>query len=278
MKASMCIEVSELHFTYPGEIKAIRGISMVIEPGEKVAIVGQNGSGKTTLVKHFNGLLQPTRGTVRIGDWDTHDRTVAQLAARVGYVFQNPDQQIFRSSVRGEIEFGPHNLGYSPDKVQSLVEEAINLTELTDFIDQNPYDLSPSRRKIVTLASVIAMDTPIIVIDEPTTGQDAISIDHLARMVGELHVRGKTVITISHDVDFCAENFDRIIALSQGRVLLDGPVVEIIAQADLLNTTHVDPPQLTRLGKQLGFPHPVRNQEDFLMYYREMRSKAHYRD
>lgn len=246
---------------------------MVIEPGEKVAIVGQNGSGKTTLVKHFNGLLRSTSGTVRIEDWNTRDHTVAQLAARVGYVFQNPDEQIFRTSVKNEIAFGPNNLGYSSGKIQNLVENAIYLTGLVDFIDHNPYDLSPSRRKIVALASVIAMDTPILVIDEPTTGQDALSLANIARIVGELHARGKTVITISHDIDFCAENFDRIIALSKGEVLLDGPAIEIIAQDDLLRTTYVDPPQLTRLGKQLGLPQTVRNQDDFLKYYRQKKKK-----
>lgn len=271
----MCIEVTDLHFTYPGEIHALRGISMVIESGGKVAVVGQNGSGKTTLVKHFNGLLQPTSGTVHIEDLDTRDHTVAQLAARVGYVFQNPDQQLFRTSVKNEIAFGPKNLGYSPDKVQTLVENAIHLTDLIDFVDHNPYDLSPSWRKMVALASVIAMDTPILVIDEPTTGQDALSVAHIARIVGELHARGKTLITISHDIDFCAENFDRIIALSQGEVLLDGPVLEILAQDELLRTTYVDPPQLTRLGKGLGLPRTVRDQDDFLMVYRQMRDETH---
>ena len=145
----MRIEVTNLHFTYPGEIHALRGISMVIESGGKVAIIGQNGSGKTTLVKHLNGLLQPSSGTVHIEDWDTREYTVAQLAARVGYVFQNPDEQLFRTSVKNYIAFGPNNLGYSPDEVQTLVENALHLTDLVDFVDHNPYDLSPSWRKMV---------------------------------------------------------------------------------------------------------------------------------
>ncbi|MGB3701401.1 MAG: ABC transporter ATP-binding protein [Anaerolineales bacterium] len=271
----MRIEVADLHFTYPGEIHALRGISMVIDSGEIVAIVGQNGSGKTTLVKHFNGLLQPGNGTVRIEDWDTRDHTVAQLAARVGYVFQNPDEQLFRSSVKKEIAFGPNNLGYSPEKVQTLVENTIRLTDLVDFVDHNPYDLSPTWRKIVALASVIAMDTPIVIIDEPTTGQDALRVAQIARIVSELHARGKTLITISHDIDFCAENFDRIIALSQGEILLDGPVLEILAHDEMLRRTYVDLPQLTRLGNELGLPRTVRNQDDFLKLYCQMRDRTH---
>ena len=271
----MRIDVKDLHFTYPGEIHALRGISMVIDSGEKVAIVGQNGSGKTTLVKHFNGLLRPTKGAVRVAGWDTRDYTVAQLAARVGYVFQNSDDQIFRTSVKSELSFGPKNLGYPPDKVQNLVENAIKLTDLADFVDYNPYDLSPSWRKMVSLASIIAMDTPILVIDEPTTGQDVVTVAHVARIVDELHARGKTLITISHDIDFCAENFDRLIALFQGEILLDGSVLEIIARDELLRRTYVDPPQLTRLGKQLGLPHTVHNESNFIKYYRQLRDKKH---
>jgi energy-coupling factor transport system ATP-binding protein len=270
----MRIEVSSLHFTYPGEIHALRGISLFIESGRKVAMVGQNGSGKTTLVKHFNGLLQPTSGTVRIEEWDTRQHTVTQLAACVGYVFQNPDEQLFRRSVKGEIAFGPSNLGYSPGEIKSLVEDAIQLTDLGDFVDHNPYDLSPSWRKLTALASVIAMDTPIVVMDEPTTGQDALGVLRIARIVGELYARGKTVIIISHDIDFCAENFDRIIALSQGEILLDGPVHEVLAQDKLLKKTSIDPPQLTRLGRQLGLPHTVRDQEEFLRFYRQSRAQS----
>jgi energy-coupling factor transport system ATP-binding protein len=165
-------------------------------------------------------------------------------------------------------------MSFSPDKVQNLVEEAIKLTGLSDYVDHNPYDLSPSWRKMVALASVIALDTPILVIDEPTTGQDALKVGKISHIVGELHARGKTLITISHDIDFCAENFERIIALSQGEVLLDGPTCEVLAQDELLRTTYVDPPQLTRLGKQLSLSQTVRDQDDFLKYYLQMRDKS----
>jgi energy-coupling factor transport system ATP-binding protein len=159
----MRIEVKELHFSYPGEIKALSGISLVVEEGEQVAIVGQNGAGKTTLVKHFNGLLQPLSGTVLVGDWDTRDYDVAQLASRVGYVFQNPDEQLFCRNVTDEIAFGPTNLGLEPDKIAETVEDAIELAELDQYRHSNPYDLSPTWRKMVALASIIAMDTPVVI-------------------------------------------------------------------------------------------------------------------
>jgi energy-coupling factor transport system ATP-binding protein len=260
----MKIEIKDLRFTYPTGPEALSGISLKIEAGEQVAIVGQNGAGKTTLVRHFNGLLQPTGGSVLIGDWDTKKHPVSKLASRVGYVFQNPDEQLFSKDVVTEVRFGPRNLGYPKDKVDELVGQALSLTELNDKTETNPYDLSPTWRKMVALASVIAMDTPIVIFDEPTTGQDAATVARIANVIAELCKQGKTVVTITHDIDFCAENFARVIALSKGQVLLDGTTNEVLGQEEILAQTYVDPPQLTRLGKRLGLKKIVRNQEEFL--------------
>ena len=264
----MNITISNLTFTYPTGVQALRGISLTIESGEQVAIVGQNGAGKTTLVKHLNGLLQPSSGSVCIGDWDTREQSVAKLAKRVGYVFQNPDEQLFSKDVGTEVAFGPRNLGCSGDQVQALVRDALALTELSDQTGTNPYDLSPTWRKMVALASIISMDTDIVIFDEPTTGQDAANVARIANVIRALRERGKTVITITHDIDFCAENFERVIAMSQGRILLDGPAEEVLGQEDTLARTYVDPPQLTRLGKRLGLSETVRNEDDFLRAYR----------
>jgi energy-coupling factor transport system ATP-binding protein len=260
----MRIEINDLRFSYPNGVEALRGISTVIEDGERVAIVGQNGSGKTTLVKHLNGLLQPTSGSVLIGDWDARKMAVAKLAARVGYVFQNPDEQLFCRTVEDEVAFGPHNLGFRAERTSELTHYALQLVELQEKKESNPYDLSSTWRKMVALASVISMDTPILIFDEPTTGQDAASVARMAHVVRELHTAGKTVITITHDIDFAAENFDRVIALAQGRILLDGPADDVLGQTAVLAQTYVDPPQLTRLGQKLGFARIVRNQDEFL--------------
>lgn len=260
----MKIEISDLHFTYPAGVNALQGISLTVESGEQVGIVGQNGAGKTTLVKHLNGLLQPTRGQVRIGDWDTKGHSVAKLARRVGYVFQNPDEQLFSKNVGTEVAFGPRNLGYSGEQADALVKDALAMTELSDKTETNPYDLSATWRKMVALASIISMNTDIVIFDEPTTGQDAVNIRRIASVIKALRERGKTVITITHDIDFCAENFDRVIALSQGKVLLDGRANQVLGQEEILATTYVDPPQLTRLGQRLGFSETVRNQDEFL--------------
>jgi energy-coupling factor transport system ATP-binding protein len=259
------IEIKDLHFTYPNGVEALRGIALRIEAGEPVAIVGQNGAGKTTLVKHLNGLLQPKSGQVLIGEWDTTKYSVAKLASRVGYVFQNPDEQLFSKNVGAEVAFGPKNLGFSAERVEALVKDAMELTELSDKTETNPYDLSATWRKMVALASIISMDTNIVVFDEPTTGQDAVNVARIANVIAELRRRGKTVITITHDIDFCAENFERVIAMSQGKILLDGKANDVLGQEDILATTYVDPPQLTRLGKRLRFETTVRNQEEFLI-------------
>ena len=260
----MKIEIKDLRFTYPTGLEALKGISLTIDSGEQVAIVGQNGAGKTTLVRHFNGLLQPASGSVLIGGWDVKKYSVAKLASRVGYVFQNPDEQLFSRDVLTEVTFGPRNLGYAKEKIDGLVKRALTLTELSDQTETNPYDLSPTWRKMVALASIIAMDTPIVIFDEPTTGQDAVNVARIANVIAELKKEGKTVVTITHDIDFCAENFDRVVALSKGQVLLDGPAQEIFGQDEILAQTYVDPPQLTRLGKRLGLKETVRNQEEFL--------------
>lgn len=263
----MRIETEDLSFTYPSGVQALRGISLVIDSGERVALVGQNGAGKTTLVKHFNGLLKPGQGRVLIGDLDTREQSIASLAHQVGYVFQNPDDQLFSRTVVAEVAFGPRNLGFAPNRVAALVDDALDMTGLASVKQVNPYDLAPTRRKLLTIASVIAMDTAVIIFDEPTTGQDAAVVSRIGNIVHELAERGKTVIAVTHDVDFAAEHFQRVIALRKGSVLLDGPTMHVIANKDVLATTDVDPPQLTRLGLRLGLPEPVVNVAQFLTVY-----------
>lgn len=269
----MHIQIDNLHFTYPSGVEALRGVSLTIEAGEQVAIVGQNGAGKTTLVRHLNGLLWPTSGTVRIGDWLTRDSSVAKLAARVGYVFQNPDDQLFKGHVRDEVKFGPTNLGFVPERVETLVDEALTLLELSEKAQVNPYDLTPTWRKRVAIAAILAMDTPIIVLDEPTTGQDHRSVQHLAGLIGHLRAQGKTVIAISHDIDFVAENFARIVVMGQGRVLLDGPAETVFTQEELLGSTYVQPPQLTRLASRLELGEVAYTLDGFIAAY--LRKKTH---
>jgi energy-coupling factor transport system ATP-binding protein len=248
------ITIENLMFAYPSGVAALNNVSLLIAPGESVALIGQNGAGKTTLARHLNGLLKPTAGDVRIGDWSTRDHSVAQLARRVGYVFQQPEHQIFKRTVRDEVAFGPRNLGYDEQKAAALIDAALHRTNLTAHATEHPHDLMPSLRKLVTIAAVLAMDTPIVVLDEPTTGQDAAGVRRIGSIIRDLIDTGRTVITISHDIDFCADYCERFVVMSQGRVLLDGAPRDVFAKPDLLAQAAVEPPQLTRLAQRLDLP------------------------
>lgn len=257
------IVVRQVSFTYESGVTALDDVSLQISAGESVALIGQNGAGKTTLARHLNGLLRPTSGTVHIGDWATHEHTVAEMAQRVGYVFQNPEHQIFKRSVRDEVEFGPRNLGFDPARVEKQTNEALAATGLTEVATTHPHDLMPSQRKLVAIASVLAMDTPVVVLDEPTTGQDARGLEMIEQIVTDLRARGRTLITISHDIDFCADNCHRMVVLQGGRILLDDLPETIFAHPDILAQSAVEPPQLARLGERLGLG-PIWEVEPFL--------------
>jgi energy-coupling factor transport system ATP-binding protein len=247
----MDIQIDSLTYAYPTGVKALQGVTLRIGQSEKVAIIGQNGAGKTTLVKHINGLLKPGSGSVRVGDWDTRQWTPSKLAARVGYVFQNPDDQLFKPSVWSEVTFGPKNLGWEPERTNRRASQALEAVGLQAVENQHPYDLSLSQRKNVALAAVLAMDTPVVILDEPTTGQDFPGLEQIGRIVEALKQEAKTVITITHDIDFCAEHFDRVVVMAGGIVLLDGPAREVLAQYDALAAAYVEPPQLMRLASRL---------------------------
>ena len=263
----MKIQIENLGYTYPGGVQALRGMSLAIETGERVAIVGQNGSGKTTLVKHLNGLLRPTQGIVLIGDWRTADHSIAQLARRVGFVFQNPADQLFKNTVRDEVAFGPANLGFSHERVQTLVDNALMFLELSDKAHLNPYDVDFVWRKQIALAAVVAMDTSILVLDEPTTGQDERALQRLARLLDVLREQNKTVIAISHDIDFVAENFDRVVVMGQGKILLDGNTQQVLGESAILQQTNLQPPQMARLAHRLGLRNEIVTVDDFLRAY-----------
>lgn len=250
------IEVEGLAHRYPSGVEAVRGVSLRFEPGLAVAILGQNGSGKTTLVKHLNGLLRPNAGEVRIDGRTTAGSRVDQLAATVGFVFQNPDDQLFERSVEREIGFGPRNLGFAPDLTGQLVEVALSATGLTPDRATNPYDLDLSRRKLVALASVLAMDPAVLVLDEPTTGQDPEGIERIGAVVRALCAGGRTVVAITHDMEFAATHFERVVVMRGGQVIADGPPDEVLsaAQADLLVSTGLTPPPAALVAAMLGLP------------------------
>ena len=243
-----------VHIYREGGVRALDGVDLNIAAGERVALVGQNGSGKTTLVRHLNGLLRPTDGRVTIDGTDASRLTVAQLASRVGLVFQDPDRQIFAGSVRSEVEFGPRNLGRSGADLRDAVSAALDATGLGGEEGTNPYDLGRSRRKLLALASVLAMRTPVLVLDEPTTGQDARGVERVRSVVEAVGAQGRTVIAISHDMRFVADVFERVIVMRAGRVILDGDPSRVFAEDawEALRSTYLEAPLAAVVGERLG--------------------------
>ena len=241
-------------FVYPDGTRALAGVDLTIGPGECVAVVGQNGSGKSTMVRHLDGLLRPTEGRVLHDGDDIAGMRVAALAARVGIVFQNPDRQIFAGKVRSEVAFGPRIPGRSEAEAASAATAALQAVGLDGLADANPYDLGYSQRKLLTMASILAMATPVVVLDEPTTGQDARGVLKVQRVIADLAAAGRTVIAISHDMRFVAETFARVVVMGGGAIRLDGTPAGVFAEAawPILETTFLEPPFAARAGARLG--------------------------
>ncbi|WDP87929.1 MAG: ABC transporter ATP-binding protein [Desulfobacter sp.] len=240
--------MEDLCFDYSPQISALKNISLEICQGEQVALVGHNGSGKTTLVRQLNGLLRPCSGRLRVQGMDTAAHPVSQLAKQTALLFQNPDDQICKSRVWDEVAFGPKNLGYARQKVRVLFNEALALFDLLPLEAANPHDLGYSERKRVAISSVIAMDTPVIVLDEPTAGLDAYEITLLDQMLEKLKQEGKTVIIISHDMDFVAEKLSRVVCLAQGEKTFDGNCRNFFSDDQLLSECGLFAPQVVRLS------------------------------
>jgi energy-coupling factor transport system ATP-binding protein len=253
------VAIRDLLHRYPTGVEAVRGVSLTIAPGEAIAILGQNGSGKTTLVKHLNGLLRPNGGEVLIDGATTEGRTVADLARTVGFVFQNPDDQLFERSVSREVSFGPRNLGLPAADVKRLAGGSLAAVGLDADAATNPYDLDLSRRKLVALAGILAMDPAVLVLDEPTTGQDADGVERVGAIVAAFRAAGRSIVAITHDMEFAAENFGRIVVMRAGEIVADGPPTEIFAAANraLLASTGLTPPPTARISALLGLDPPA---------------------
>ena len=248
------VAIDGLVHRYPNSVETVRSVSLTIEPGEAVAILGQNGSGKTTLVKHLNGLLRPDAGRILLDGGSIEGRSVAELARTVGFVFQNPDEQLFERSVGREVSFGPRNLGIAAGDVATLVGDSLTAVGLADERATNPYDLDLSRRKLVALAGILAMDPAVLVLDEPTTGQDADGVERVGAIVEAFRATGRSVVTITHDMEFAATRFTRVVVMRAGEIVADGPPREVFAprNAELIASTGLTPPPAARIAARMG--------------------------
>ena len=247
------IEVRDLWHVYPGGVEALRGVSFNIHRGEFVAIIGPNGSGKSTLLKHFNGLLKPTKGEVIVDGLNIKETTTGKLARKVGLVFQNPDHQLFAKSVREEIEYGLKNIGLSEDQIEKRIRNALEFTGLEGYEERHPLLLKKDERQRVAFASIIAMAPEIIVVDEPTTGQDFKGSERMMQMLTKLNNLGKTIIVVTHDLRLVAEYANRAIVLFQGKIVVDGSTREVFTNYfDAMQEIYLSPPQITHLARMLA--------------------------
>ncbi|MGQ9542849.1 MAG: energy-coupling factor ABC transporter ATP-binding protein [Candidatus Bathyarchaeia archaeon] len=237
------IEVKGLHFSYDGN-EVLHNINMTVYDGEFVAIMGENGAGKTTLIKHFNGLLKPSKGEVIIDGVSTRDVTVASLSRTVGLVFQNPDHQLFSETVFDEVAFSMRNFGYAEETIRRRVNFILETLDLSYYADASPFMLSGGERKRVALASILVSDPKHIVLDEPTIGQDHQQKEKLKNFIVQMNTQGRTVIIVTHDVEFVVECQPRVILLSKGSILADGPYNDILSNGDLVRKASLVPPQI----------------------------------
>jgi energy-coupling factor transport system ATP-binding protein len=255
MNGEKLIEVSGLVFEYPDGTRALDGVHLDIRPHEFIALIGQNGSGKTTLSKCLNGILKPTRGTVHIADLDTRDHgTTKRIVTKVGYVFQNPDHQLFNNTVHREIAYGPRNIGLDAAEVEARVREAARVCGVREeHFAEHPFFLTKGLLQRVSIASVLAVRPEVIIVDEPTTGQDRRQSVEVMNFLRDLWENGgHTVVIITHEMPIVSEYARRCVVLSQGRVLMDGSTRQVFGSPEVLAQTFVKAPQITRLAQALG--------------------------
>jgi energy-coupling factor transport system ATP-binding protein len=258
------VVLKDVSFNYPNGFLAVDGVNIDIESGKSLAIIGQNGAGKTTMVKMINGLLKPSSGDVFVGDINTKDYTTAQVSRKVGYVFQNPDDQIFHATVIDEVAFGPDKMGIEEKRKKRLINYALKWTGLYEHRNENPYNLPLSIRKFITIAAIIAMDVDVMIFDEPTAGQDLNGLVLLSKILKELKRRGKTLVTITHDMQFVVENFDHVIVMANKKVVKVGSPKQIFWEFEVLEEAMLKQPYISSLSKRLELGEGITTKEELV--------------
>jgi energy-coupling factor transporter ATP-binding protein EcfA2 len=248
----VAIEVKGLKYSYAGNKNVLNGIDLTIKEGEFVAIIGQNGSGKTTLAKHFNGLLRPSAGSIKCFGKDTARMKISELGKIVGYVFQNPDHQIFANTVREELMFGPRNYGLPEDQIAINVLQSLQSVHLEGYEDKDPFSLTKGERQRVAVASVLACKPSMLILDEPTTGLDYIQQKSMMELLRSLNEAGHTIIIITHSLWVVAEYAHRAIVMDEGSIIMDGTVREVFSQQEKMESAGMRLPEIIKLSNMLG--------------------------
>lgn len=248
----LLLQTQDLYYRYPSRSEfALSRVNLSIERGEFIALIGQNGSGKTTLIKHFNGLLKPTEGRVLVEGRETTDLRTSELARSVGYVFQNPDHQIFAETVRDEIAFGPRNLGFPQERIEAITEQALADMDLAGYEEKMPSQLSRGQRQRLAVASVLAMEPSILIVDEPTTGQDWKESITLMELIKGLNDKGHTCIVTTHNMNLVSLFARRVVVMGRGEILLDGPTQDVFRGVEQLERAGIRPPEVYELTRIL---------------------------
>lgn len=259
-KSARAIEIRGARYVYPtGNVVALGGVDLNVDHGEIIGIIGQNGSGKTTLTKLFNGLLKPTEGTVIINGVNTAEHSVQQMAVHVGYVFQNPNHQLFARTVEDELQFGPRNIGVPEEEIRARVDEAIEFFGLQDVKEEHPYRVSFPIRKLVGIASIYTMRPPILIFDEPSTGQDHNTTKIINDLMRRLRDEGTTVVCVSHDMPLLADVVERVVVMKATEIIADASPREVFADKALMARTNLQAPQSTEIALQtvVGLGGPI---------------------
>ncbi len=247
------LSVEDVSFAYePGSAPALDHISLQVDGGEFLAIIGQNGSGKTTLAKHLNGLLSPGTGRVRLRGADIRPLPINAVAADVGYVFQNPDHQIFAASVYDEVAFGPKNFALPAADIDARVCSALDAVGLIGLEREDPFLLGKGQRQRLAVASLLALRPQLLILDEPTTGLDYAEQQRMMDLIARLHAQGMAIVIITHTPWVVAEYAQRGVLMAGGRILMDAPLRELFAEEALLAQAHFHAPDITRLGRRFG--------------------------
>jgi energy-coupling factor transport system ATP-binding protein len=245
------IEIKDVHFTYPDQTPALRGINLTVYEGELLAILGRNGSGKTTLARHIIGLLQPRQGSVRVLDNDVSQTPTHLLTQEIGFCFQNPNHQIVSFNVRDEMLFGLRAHNINPAEHEDRIRRALELVNLMDEIDSDIFSLGKGQKQRLALASVLTLNPRILIIDEPTTGQDPQMTREIFEILKNLNRLGTTVVIITHNIQHAATYAQRAIVMNAGEIAFDGPVLRLITRADILNANALALPDVTQLALRL---------------------------
>jgi len=245
------VRIENLYYRLEDGSEILKNINLDIKSGEFLALLGHNGAGKTTLAGHLIGFYRPSFGRILLNGKDIEGYSTAQLSKKVGYLFQNPDSQIFMDSVTKEVRFGLENVGIPKEEIDKLVNESLETMELSAYKDRHPHSLSRGQRQRLAVASILALEPDLLVLDEPTTGQDRGHIAKFLDKIKELNKLGKTVILITHDMELVAEYAERVVVMKQGKILLDGPTANVFSNTEKLNEAGIIPPLLSRLCSDL---------------------------